>query len=116
MNRLVSSRSDTVSTHLDQIFHALSGSTRRRILARLSNGPTTVTEIAEPFQMSLAAVSQHLTVLERAGLIARTTHGRIRRCTLESASLREVDEWLNPYRAYWTTTLKALGEHAKRLP
>lgn len=64
--------------------------------------------------MSLPAVSQHLTVLEDAGLIVRTTHGRIRRCTLESASLREVDEWLNPYRAYWSVTLKALGDRAKR--
>lgn len=116
MNRLGSSRNEVVSSHLDRVFHALSRSTRRRILARLSNGPTTVTEIAKPFNMSLAAISQHLTVLERAGLIGRTTHGRIRRCTLESASLREVDEWLNPYRAYWITTLKALGERAKRPP
>jgi DNA-binding transcriptional ArsR family regulator len=109
-------RSDLGSARLDRTFHALSDSTRRRILARLTIGSATVSEVAEPFNMSLPAVSQHLTVLEEAGLVARTTHGRVRRCTLESRSLREVDAWLRPYRDFWAATLKALGDRAERSP
>jgi DNA-binding transcriptional ArsR family regulator len=116
MNLHISPNTAAESARLDRTFHALADSTRRRILQRLSKGPSTVSEVAEPFDMSLAAVSQHLSVLENAGLIARTTHGRIRRCTLESRSLREADEWLNPYRAFWAGTLKALGHRAKHHP
>jgi len=111
-----SPRSPPGSAHLDRTFHALADSTRRQILARLTMGPASVSEVAEPFDMSLPAISQHLTVLESAGLIARTSHGRVRRCALESASLREIDDWLHPYRSFWSATLKALGDRAQRRP
>jgi DNA-binding transcriptional ArsR family regulator len=90
--------------HLDLVFAALADPTRRAILARLATGETTVTELAEPFAMSLPAVSKHLKVLERAGLIARGRDAQWRPCRLEANPLKEVAEWVEGYRRFWEQT------------
>jgi DNA-binding transcriptional ArsR family regulator len=110
----VYAESATVTRQLDRTFHALADRTRRQILRQLSRGPATVGEVATRFEISLPAVSQHLTVLERAGLISRTAEGRLRHCSLELQSLKELDDWIEPLRAYWTTTLAGIGEYADR--
>ncbi len=86
---------------LDATFHALSDSTRRAILARLSQGEATVLELAEPFAMSQPAISKHLKVLERAGLISRGRDAQRRPSRLEGAPLGNVSEWLEGYRTFW---------------
>jgi DNA-binding transcriptional ArsR family regulator len=86
---------------LDSIFAALADPTRRAILGRLMGGEATVTELAEPFDMSLPAVSKHLKVLERAGLIARGREAQWRPCRLEASPLKEVADWLEGYRRFW---------------
>ena len=86
---------------LDATFAALADPTRRAILARLTAGEATVTELAEPFAMSLPAVSKHLKVLERAGLIARGREAQWRPCRLEADPLREVADWVEGYRRFW---------------
>lgn len=86
---------------LSQTFAALADPTRRAILARLASGPATVNEIAEPFDISLPAVSRHLKVLEAAGLIARGREAQWRPCTLQPAPLKQLDGWLAKYRHFW---------------
>ena len=86
---------------LNETFAALADPTRRAILARLMGGTATVTELAEPFQMTLPAVSKHLKVLERAGLITRGREAQWRPCRLEADPLREVADWLDGYRRFW---------------
>ncbi len=86
---------------LNVIFSALSDTTRRAILARLSEGDLTVTELAEPFDMSLPAVSKHLRVLERAGLLIQEKDGRIRRCHLNAEPLKSAAQWISHYRSFW---------------
>jgi DNA-binding transcriptional ArsR family regulator len=86
---------------LNDIFAALADPTRRAILARLTAGEATVTELAEPFAMSLPAVSKHLKVLERAGLIARGREAQWRPCRLEADPLKEVADWVEGYRRFW---------------
>ena len=86
---------------LNDIFAALADPTRRAILARLTAGEATVTELAEPFAMSLPAVSKHLKVLERAGLIARGREAQWRPCRLEADPLKEVADWVEAYRRFW---------------
>lgn len=86
---------------LSSTFSALADPTRRAILARLTRGEATVNEIAEPFKISLPAISRHLKVLESAGLITRGREAQWRPCKLEAAPLREVDGWLERYRAFW---------------
>src|SRR4051794_14255350 len=86
---------------LDRTFAALADPTRRQILARLASGEATVTELAEPFPMSLPAVSKHLKVLERAGLITRGRTAQWRPCRLEPAPLQDVAHWLDRYRELW---------------
>jgi DNA-binding transcriptional ArsR family regulator len=86
---------------LDAIFSALSDATRRAILARLAKGDLTVGELAEPFDMSLPAVSKHLRVLERAGLLVQEKDGRIRRCHLNAEPLKTAAQWINFYRQFW---------------
>jgi DNA-binding transcriptional ArsR family regulator len=90
-----------VSDSLSNILAALADPTRRAILARLALGETSVTELAEPFAMSLPAVSKHLKVLERAGLIARGREAQWRPCRLQAVPLKDVADWVEHYRAFW---------------
>lgn len=94
--------------HLDAIFAALADSTRRSILARLIQGEATVIELAEPFAMSQPAVSKHLKVLERAGLISRGRDAQRRPCRLEARALEEANEWLERYRECWERNFQRL--------
>ena len=94
---------------------ALADPTRRAILARLALGETSVTELAEPFEMSLPAVSKHLKVLERAGLIARGREAQWRPCRIEPAALKHVDDWLEEYRRLWDARLDRLDDYLQKL-
>jgi DNA-binding transcriptional ArsR family regulator len=96
-------------------FAALADPTRRAILARLALGETSVTELAEPFEMSLPAVSKHLKVLERAGLIARGREAQWRPCRIEPAALKDVDDWLEEYRRFWDARLDRLENYLEKL-
>ena len=89
------------SEHLDATFAALADPTRRAILARLAQGDASVNELATPFDMSQPAISKHLRVLERAGLISRSRDAQRRPCRLEAKPLAEADEWLQRYRQFW---------------
>ena len=102
-------------TTLDATFSALADPTRRAILARLALGETSVMELAKPFAMSLPAVSKHLKVLERAGLIARSREAQWRPCRIESRALKEVDEWLEHYRRFYDESFDRLGDYLKKL-
>jgi DNA-binding transcriptional ArsR family regulator len=93
---------------LDATFAALADPTRRAILARLARGEATVMELAEPFQISQPAISKHLKVLERAGLISRSRDAQRRPCKLVPASLRAVDVWIERYRELWEQSFEAL--------
>jgi len=97
--------------HLSSTFAALADPTRRAILARLASGETSVTELAEPFAMSLPAVTKHLKVLERAGLITRGRHAQWRPCRLEAQPLREASNWMAQYRAFWENRLDRLEDY-----
>ena len=101
--------------HLSATFAALADPTRRAILARLSLGEISVTELAEPFEMSLPAVTKHLKVLEKAGLITRGRHAQWRPCRLKATPLREVSDWVEQYRRHWEERLDRLGEYLKEL-
>jgi DNA-binding transcriptional ArsR family regulator len=96
-------------TTLDKTFGALADPTRRAILSRLTQGTATVTELAEPFAMSLPAVSKHLTVLEKAGLLTRRRQGRIHYLTLNAAPLKEAAQWITLYEQFWEGQLDALA-------
>ena len=96
-------------------FAALADPTRRAILARLADGEASVTEIAEPFAMTLPAVSKHLKVLERAGLITRGREAQWRPCRLEAEPLRDVAVWVEEYRRHWEERLDRLDEYLKEL-
>lgn len=96
---------------LDLTFGALSDSTRRAILARLTRGDATVGELAEPFAISRPAISKHLVVLERAGLVERTREGRITRCSLDAEPMRDAAEWVERYRGFWEGQLDALTRY-----
>lgn len=100
---------------LSTTFAALADPTRRAILARLALGETTVNELAQPFAMSLPAVSKHLKVLERAGLIARGREAQWRPCRLEPGALKPVDEWLGDYRRLWEERLDRLDAYLQTL-
>src|SRR5688572_28673937 len=100
---------------LSATFSALADPTRRAILARLSTGEASVTELAEPFELSLPAVSKHLKVLERAGLIARSRHAQCRPCRLEPAPLKEVDDWVERYRSLWEERFNRLDEYLQQM-
>jgi DNA-binding transcriptional ArsR family regulator len=101
--------------HLSATLAALADPTRRGLLARLALGEASVTELAEPYDMSLAAVSKHLKVLERAGLIARGRQAQWRPCRLDAAPLREVADWLEHYRRFWEDRLDRLGDYLAHL-
>jgi DNA-binding transcriptional ArsR family regulator len=100
---------------LSSTFAALSDPTRRAILARLATGECSVSELAEPFDMSMPAVSKHLAVLERAGLIARRREAQWRHCRLEAAPLKEVAEWAERYRQLWEGRLDRLDSYLQEL-
>jgi DNA-binding transcriptional ArsR family regulator len=101
-----------VSTdQLSTTFAALADPTRRAILARLSEGEATVNQLAEPFPITIQAVSKHLKVLERAGLIARGRSAQLRPSRLQGAALGEAAAWLADYRGFWEETFDRLGEH-----
>jgi len=103
------------SDQLSATFAALADPTRRAILARLASGAATVTQVAEPFEMSLPAVSKHLKVLERAGLIARGRAAQWRPCQLEARPLKEVADWVEHYRNFWTASFDRLDEYLRRV-
>jgi DNA-binding transcriptional ArsR family regulator len=98
------------SAHLDSTFSALSDPTRRALLARLALGEATVSELAEPFDVSLPAISKHLRVLESAGLLRRNVEGRVHRCTLASEPMKEAAGWIEQYRVFWDSQLDALAK------
>ena len=98
------------NTQLDLTFSALADPTRRAILSRLAEGDVSVGELAKPFEMSLPAVSKHLRVLERSGLLVQDPQGRVRRCKLRAGPMREAAEWVQRYRRFWTRQLDALAE------
>jgi DNA-binding transcriptional ArsR family regulator len=100
---------------LSATFAALADPTRRAILARLAAGECSVTELAEPFDMSMPAVSKHLRVLERAGLIARGRVAQWRPCRLDPAPLKEVADWAERYRAIWEQRLDRLDDYLREL-
>ena len=100
---------------LSRTLSALADPTRRAILARLASGELSVTELAEPFDMSLPAVSKHLKVLERAGLIARNREAQWRRCRLEASPLRDVSAWIDQYREFWEERLDRLEAYLAEL-
>jgi DNA-binding transcriptional ArsR family regulator len=100
---------------LSSTFSALADPTRRAILARLALGETSVTELAEPFDMSLPAVSKHLKVLERAGLITRGREAQWRPCRIEPGALKHVDKWLEHYRRFWHDRLDRLEDYLLEL-
>ena len=97
--------------HLDAVFHALSDTTRRRLIQRLSRGPVSVSELAEPFSISLAAISKHLDVLEDAGVVRRARDGRFQRCHLTPKALDTAGKFIEHYRSFWETSLDQLAEY-----
>jgi DNA-binding transcriptional ArsR family regulator len=101
--------------HLTQTFSALADPTRRAILARLINGEASVTELSKPFDMSMPAISKHLKVLERAGLIARSREAQWRPCRLEAKPLKQVSDWVEEYRQIWEQRLDRLDAYLQDL-
>ena len=97
--------------NLDRVFGALADPTRRAILQRLSQGNETVTELAKPFSSSLPAISKHLSVLEKSGLIVRVNDGRQRICQLTPSGIRSASEWMDFYRRFWSDNLDRLEEY-----
>jgi DNA-binding transcriptional ArsR family regulator len=104
-----------MTDRLSATFAALADPTRRAILARLALGETSVTELAEPFEMSLPAVSKHLKVLERAGLIARSREAQWRPCRIEPRALKDVDDWLARYRRFWDESFDRLDVYLQEV-
>ena len=104
-----------MTDQLSSTFAALADPTRRAILARLSLGETSVTELAKPFEMSMPAVSKHLKVLERAGLIARSREAQWRPCRIEPRALKDVDDWLDRYRRFFDESFDRLDDYLKTL-
>ncbi|MEU4623786.1 metalloregulator ArsR/SmtB family transcription factor [Actinoplanes sp. NPDC023801] len=104
-----------MADRLSVIFSALADPTRRAILARLADGEATVNELAEPFDISLPAISRHLKVLENAGLISRSRSAQWRSSRLEPAPLREATAWMERYRRFWDDNLDRLDAHLRRI-
>ena len=103
------------SQQLDATFSALADPTRRAILARLSTGEASVKELAQPFDMSLPAISKHLKVLERAGLISRGRAAQWRPCRLEASPLKDAADWIERYRRFWDESFDRLDEYLRQL-
>lgn len=104
-----------MSPDLNTTFAALADPTRRAILARLASGEISVTELAEPFKMSLPAVSKHLKVLERAGLIARGREAQWRPCRLEAGPLKQAADWIETYRRFWEESFDRLEDYLREV-
>lgn len=104
-----------MTDRLSMTLSALADPTRRGILARLAQGAATVGELAEPYDMSMAAVSKHLKVLEKAGLISRGKEAQWRPCKLEAAPMAEVADWVEAYRRFWDESLDRLGDYLAEL-
>ena len=102
------------STDLDLTFRSLADPTRRAILTRLARGESTVTELAQPFDVSLPAVSKHVRMLETAGLLVRERDGRVHRCRLGAAPLQDAAAWIADYRRFWEGQFEALDRYLKR--
>ncbi len=102
------------SKPLNRVFFALADPTRRAVLARIASGELTVTAIAAPFGISLAAVSKHIRVLETAGLLKRTRHGREHRLSFVPQPLQAAADWINQYERFWTEHLESIKEAAER--
>ena len=100
---------------LDATFAALANSTRRSILARLAEGEANVNQLAEPFQLSLPAISKHLKVLERAGLVVRGRHAQYRPCSLDPSPLEEVSTWAEQYRPIWEARFDRMDSYLQQL-
>lgn len=100
---------------LNAVFSAVSDPTRRALLARLARGESTVTGLAEPFSMSLPAISKHLRVLESAGLISRQVDGRVHRCRLAAIPMKDALDWISFYRSFWEEGMDALGDYLTNL-
>jgi len=100
---------------LSVVFAALADPTRRAIIARLADGDATVTELAEPFSISLPAISRHLKVLEHAGLISRSRSGQWRSSSLDAAPLKEATDWMERYRVFWDASFDRLDAHLRRI-
>jgi DNA-binding transcriptional ArsR family regulator len=98
---------------LDRVFHALSDPSRRLMVERLSLGPASVSELARPLSMSLAAVVQHVQVLEASGLVRSQKVGRTRTCSIQSVALRSAEQWISDRRTSWERRLDRLGEYLK---
>jgi DNA-binding transcriptional ArsR family regulator len=99
------------SPALDLVFHALADASRRDMLARLTRGPASVSDLAEPLDMSLSAVVQHLAVLEESGLVKSEKVGRVRTCRIVPATLRTAEQWIAQRRSTWERRLDRLGEY-----
>ena len=104
-----------MADHLSETFGALADPTRRAILARLASGEASVTELAAPFDMSMPAISKHLKVLERAGLIARGREAQWRPCRLQAGPLQDVAGWVEHYRRFWEGSFDRLDDYLKKL-
>jgi DNA-binding transcriptional ArsR family regulator len=104
------------SVPLDRVFHALADPSRRDMVERLSRGPASVSELARPLAMSLAAVLQHLQVLEASGLVRSEKVGRVRTCRIEPSALRTAERWISERRTSWERRLDRLGEVLAELP
>ena len=104
-----------MTDHLSTTFAALADPTRRAILARLASGEATVNELAEPFDISLPAVSRHLKVLEGAGLISRTREAQARPCKLETETLRQAFSWIDHYRRFWDASFDRMADYLAEL-
>ena len=105
----------TIEDRLSETFSALSNSTRRAILSRLAQGEATVNELAEPFKMSLPAISKHIKVLERAGLITQGQKAQYRPCTLDTAPLQEISKWTDQYRHIWETSFDRMDDYIQQI-
>ena len=107
---------EIVAANLDSAFQALADPTRRALLKRLTQGPTSVSELARPFAMSLPAIHQHLAVLESAGLVTSEKVGRVRTCRVETAALGQAERWLTERRQEWERKLDRLAVHLQQHP
>ena len=103
------------SSELDATFGALADATRRGILEQLSGGESSVTKLAEPYNISLPAISKHLRVLERAGLLSQEKDGRVRRCRLDAGPMKEASEWIGRYQRFWEQQLDSLASYLDKL-